>query len=62
LKEDRKADRELINHIYAIRRRIGKEQEGMTDHEKTLDTQNSVINFLRENSYTLKLADGTIIP
>jgi hypothetical protein len=62
LKEDRKADRALINEIRAVRRKIAKEQEGMTVREKTLYTNNSVNNFLRENGYTLKLADGTIIP
>jgi ribosomal 50S subunit-associated protein YjgA (DUF615 family) len=60
--DERKADRELFNHVRAIRRKIGKEEKGMTAHEKTLHNLNSVRQFLLENGYSLKLADGTTIP
>jgi hypothetical protein len=60
--EERKAEREVINHVRAIRRQIGKEQEGMTVHEKTLYTRNSLREFFIKKGYTLKLADGTTIP
>jgi hypothetical protein len=60
--EERKAEHEVINRVRAIRRKIQKEQAGMTDHEKTVETHNSVVNFLRENGYTLKYADGHIEP
>jgi hypothetical protein len=60
--EERMAERQVINRVRSIRRKIGKEQAGMTAHEKTVDTRNYVVNFLKENGYTLKLADGTILP
>jgi hypothetical protein len=60
--EERKTDRALINEIRAARKKLQKEQEGMTSDERVAFVQNSVRNFIIENGYTLKYADGTTIP
>jgi hypothetical protein len=60
--EERKAEREVINHVRAIRRTIQNEKKGMTPEERTAYTYNSVREFLIENGYTLTYADGTTIP
>jgi hypothetical protein len=60
--EERKAERELINHIRAIRKENGKETKGMTPEQSAAYTHNSVREFLIKNGYTLTYADGTTIP
>jgi hypothetical protein len=60
--EERKAEREVINHVRAIRRKIGKETAGMTPEQSAAYTRNSVRKFFLENGYTLTYADGTTIP
>jgi hypothetical protein len=60
--EERKAEREVINHVRAIRRKIQKEKAGMTPEQRMAYTHDSVRKFFLENGYTLTYADGTTIP
>jgi 3-hydroxyacyl-CoA dehydrogenase len=60
--DERKAEREVINRVRAIRRKIEKEKAGMTPEESTAFVHNRVRKFFLENGYTLTYADGTTIP